>query len=85
MEDMAKTKRKVHWRGEDSKLKHAVREVDGVHQDRAVCGAKPNDSWSPPGTRSKPKDLRCGKCAAWEPRGMGPGGENYKPKATVTT
>ena len=80
MAAVRKIKRKAHWRGEPDKIKHAVREVDGVHQDKAVCGAKPRENWTEPGTRKKKADVHCGKCTSLEPRGMGPGGENYKPK-----
>lgn len=77
---MAKVKRKVHWRGETGKPRHAVREVDGVHLPRAVCGVAVKESWSPIGTRTKKDDVKCSKCEVWEPAGRGPGGENYKPK-----
>ena len=46
-----KIKRKAHWRGELDKIKHAVREVDGVHQDKAVCGATPRENWTEPELR----------------------------------
>jgi hypothetical protein len=77
---------KVHWRGTDEGVKHAVRQVDDLNLDKAVCGAAVQSNWSAPGTRAKKADRRCAKCAKWEPLGMGPGGPNYKaPKRAAGT
>ena len=73
-----KVKRKTHWRGIPDGVKHAVREVDGVHMDRAVCGAKVTDKFTEAGLRKKPSDTHCKKCTKWEPLGQGPGGANFK-------
>lgn len=69
---------KVQWRGVPEGVKHALRTVDGVVQDRAVCGAAVRPTWTPEGSRLKKADTQCGKCVKWEPLGMGPGGPNYR-------
>lgn len=80
---MAKPKIKVHWRGKPGSVKHAVREVDGTHQDRAVCGARIGASFNAAGERRKPSDSQCQKCLRWEPIGYGPGGSVYEARRKV--
>lgn len=76
-----KIKRKTTWRGKPAGLKHGVRELDGVAQDRAICGAK-TEGFEPAGTRLKKTDTKCAKCVRWNEAGMGVGGE-VTAKATV--